>query len=281
MAPMARPRTRDRCAIQPTMITGTEATVAAADRCAMYSPSWGTELIRNIGIVAAFVIARLTARNSSFQAKITQISAVDTKPGATTGMMTSVISRIGPAPSSRAASSVSAGTSSMNERIIQIASGRFIAAYKMISSQMLSSRCACRASTYSGPIAATIGSILVEMKKNSPSCHRFTGRTDSPYAAGSARISTRAVETSVAIAGWVIYGPMPLNTIRNSDSVGLKVNFGGHVSAADSGLNAVTTIHGTGRKMTSPITHAPPLSPTGPATGAPAAIRDARPTPGS
>ena len=43
-------------------------------------------------------------------------------------MITSVISRIRPAPSSRAASSISVGTSSMNERIIQIASGRFIAA---------------------------------------------------------------------------------------------------------------------------------------------------------
>ena len=47
----------------------------------MYSPSCGTELIRNIGIVAAFVTVRLIARNSSFQAKITQISAVDTRPG--------------------------------------------------------------------------------------------------------------------------------------------------------------------------------------------------------
>ena len=29
--------------------------------------------------------------------------------------------------------------------------------------------------TYSGPIAATMGSILVEMKKNSPFRHRLTG----------------------------------------------------------------------------------------------------------
>jgi len=109
-------------------ITGTEATVAAALRCAMYRPSCGTELIRNIGIVDALVTVRLSARNSSFQAKMMQISAVDTRPGETTGMITSVISRNRPAPSSRAASSISVGTSSMNERIIQIASGRFIAA---------------------------------------------------------------------------------------------------------------------------------------------------------
>ena len=55
MAPIDRPRTNDRWASQPTRITGTEATVAAADRCAMYSPSCGTELIRNIGMVAATV----------------------------------------------------------------------------------------------------------------------------------------------------------------------------------------------------------------------------------
>src|SRR6185437_8123278 len=88
IAPIDRPRTSERCAIQPTMMTGTDATVAAADRWAMYRPSWGTELIRNIGMVAAFVTVRLSARNSSFQAKITQISAVDTRPVDTTGMMT-------------------------------------------------------------------------------------------------------------------------------------------------------------------------------------------------
>ena len=91
-------------------------------------------------------------------------------------MITSMISLIRPAPSRRAASSISLGTSSMNERIIQIASGRFIAAYRMISTQMLSSRCAFSAITYSGPIAATIGSIFVEMKKNRPSRQCLTGR---------------------------------------------------------------------------------------------------------
>jgi hypothetical protein len=49
----------------------------------------------------------------------------------------------------------------------------------MISSQMLSSSLVCSAMTYSGPIAATMGSILVEMKKNSPSRQRATGCTDS------------------------------------------------------------------------------------------------------
>src|SRR5580700_10545583 len=238
------------------MITGTEASVAAADRCAMYSPSWGTELIRNIGRVAALVVVRLSARNSSFQAKITQISAVDTSPGEMTGRITSVISRIRPAPSSSAASSISPGTSSMNERISQMASGRFIAVYKMISSQMLSSRCVLSAITYSGPMAATMGSILVEMKKNSPSRQCLTGCTDRAYAAGTPSSSTNSVETVVAINEWVTYGPQPENTSRNWDSVGLKVNLGGQVSAADSGLNAVSTIHSTGRKNAIPATHA-------------------------
>ena len=41
--------------LDDSMMTGTEATVAAADKWARYRPSWGTELIRNIGRVAAFV----------------------------------------------------------------------------------------------------------------------------------------------------------------------------------------------------------------------------------
>jgi len=66
IAPIERPRTSERCAIQPTMITGTEATVAAAPRCAMYRPSWGTELLRHIGMDSAFYTVRLRARNRMF-----------------------------------------------------------------------------------------------------------------------------------------------------------------------------------------------------------------------
>ena len=60
----------------------------------------------------------------------------------------------------------------------------------------------------------------------------------------------------MAITEWVTYGPQPEKTSRNSASVGLKVNLGGQVSAADSGLNAVITIHSTGRKNAIPTTHA-------------------------
>src|SRR5215470_10123459 len=123
----------------------------------------------------------------------------------------------------------------------------------MISAQMLSSRCACKASTYSGPIAATIGSILVEMKKNRA------------YAAGTASASTSTVETVVAISEWITYGPQPENTSRNCASVGLKTNLGGQVWAADSGLNAVSTIHSTGRKNAIPTTHERTPQPTFPA----------------
>src|ERR1700685_1483897 len=112
----------------------------------------------------------------------------------------------------------------------------------MISSQMLSSRCSFSAITYKGPIAATIGSILVEMKKNSPSRQCLTGCTDSAYAAGTPRTSTTMVEPAVAMTEWARNGPMPAKTSRNSARVGLKVNLGGQVSAADSGLNAVISI---------------------------------------
>src|SRR5215469_2515052 len=136
----------------------------------------------------------------------------------------------------------------------------------MISSQMLSSRCALRAITYSGPIAATIGSIFVDMKKNSASRQPLTERTDSAYAAGSPSSSTRIVEPTVAIAECSMYGPMPLNTSRNSASVGLNVNLGGHVSAADSGLKAVITIHSTGTKNAIPTTQPSTVQPAIPET---------------
>src|ERR1700678_1089336 len=125
----------------------------------------------------------------------------------------------------------------------------------MIRIQMLSSRCVFSAITYSGPIAATIGSILVEMKEDSPSRQCFTGRTDSAYDAGTPSSSTSTVEPTVAIAEWVTYGPQPENTSRNSARVGENTNLGGQVSAADSGLNAVITIHSTGRKNAIPTTH--------------------------
>src|ERR1700745_1922042 len=134
----------------------------------------------------------------------------------------------------------------------------------MISTQMLSSRWVLSAITYSGPITATIGSILVEMKKNRPSRQRGTGCTDSAYAAGTPSSSTRTVETVVAISEWVPHGPQPENTSRNSDSVGLKTNLGGQVWAADSGLNAVSTIHSTGRKNAIPTTQARTPPPTCP-----------------
>src|SRR5215469_18781623 len=107
----------------------------------------------------------------------------------------------------------------------------------MISTQILSSRCVLSAITYSGPIAATIGSILVEMKKNRPSRQCGTGCTDSAYAAGTPSASTSNVETVVAISAWITYGPQPENTRRNWASVGVKMNLGGQVWAADSGLN--------------------------------------------
>src|SRR6201989_2836135 len=106
----------------------------------------------------------------------------------------------------------------------------------MISTQMLSSRWVLSASTYSGPIAATIGSILVEMKKKRPSRQCGTGCTAKAYAAGTPSASTRMVETVVAISEWVTYGPQPENTSRNWARVGLNTHFAGQVLAADSGL---------------------------------------------
>ncbi len=87
---------------------------------------------------------------------------------------------------------------------------------------------------------------------------------DSAYAAGSASTSTTMVEPTVAIAECSMNGPMPLKTSRNSLSVGLKVNFGGQVSAADSGLNAVITIHRIGMKKAMPTTQPSTVQPACP-----------------
>ena len=72
------------------------------------------------------------------------------------------------------------------------------------------------------------------------------------------------METVVAISEWVTYGPQPEKTRRNCARVGEKTNLGGHVWAADSGLNAVSTIHSTGRKNAIPTTHARTPQPTCP-----------------
>src|SRR5690349_18526421 len=134
----------------------------------------------------------------------------------------------------------------------------------MISTQMLSSRWASSAITYSGHITATISSLLAEMQNTRPSRQCGTGCADSAYAAGTPSASTRTVETVVAISEWVTYGPQPENTSRNCASVGVKTNFGGQVCAADSGLNAVSTIHSTGRKNAIPTTQARTAQPTCP-----------------
>ena len=93
----------------------------------------------NNGTVAALVAVRLTAKKNSFQAKIAPMKIVAVSPGATIGKMMRVICVHTSAPSTWAAWSTSGGTSSKNERSIQIAIGRFIAVYMMRSAKILSS----------------------------------------------------------------------------------------------------------------------------------------------
>src|SRR5271156_5586702 len=72
------------------------------------------------------------------------------------------------------------------------------------------------------------------------------------------------VEPTVAIAECSMNGQAgvgPLNTVRNSASVGLNVNFGGQVSADASGLKAVITIHSTGMKKAMPTTQPSTVQP--------------------
>src|ERR1700722_7803124 len=104
-------------------------------------------------------------------------------------------------------------------------------------------------------IAATTGSILVLMKKNSTSRVFLTGRSDSANAHGVASARTRIVETTVANAELATYGHSPLeNTALYCDNVGEKMMWGVFVYASASVLNEVSTIHRTGKKNTIPTT---------------------------
>ena len=69
----------------------------------------------------------------------------------------------------------SRGTSPKNERSIQIASGRFMAVYRMIRTWLVLSRSRSRAMIQSGRMAATMGRNFVEMKKKSTSRQPLTG----------------------------------------------------------------------------------------------------------
>ena len=58
-------------------------------------------------------------------------------------------------------------------------------------------------------IEAATGMNLVEMKKNSASCHFPIGRTDSAYAAGMASSITTMVESTETNNEFSMYSPMP------------------------------------------------------------------------
>src|SRR6476620_8431139 len=108
----------------------------------------------------------------------------------------------------------------------------------MTSAQILSSRPILDTITYSGRIAATTGSILVLMKKNSASEVLRTGRNDRAKAAGTPSSSTRIVDIAVANTEFSIAGPMPWSkTAEYWSRVGVKNSVGGLVAASLSCLN--------------------------------------------
>src|SRR2546421_2541807 len=118
-----------------------------------------------------------------------------------------------------------------------------------IKARMLSSKCASRASRYRGTRLAANGRKRVEMKKNSTSCVLLTGLIASAYAAGSPRISTRKVETMLAMAELMKNGgKSPDSTSWNSAKVGTKRMVGGELAACGSVFKASSHIHKTGKK---------------------------------
>src|SRR5690242_12782931 len=114
---------------------------------------------------------------------------------------------------------------------------------------MLSSRPTLWANRYSGNSPATIGSILVERKKNSTSVHLRTGLMLSAYAAGKLSRSTRAVDTRLAVrllsSGGQGDAPPEKNSRYPSRVSGAKTA-GGLVAASSSEWNDVSTIQMTG-----------------------------------
>ena len=87
--PERQARTSLFWAIQPARTTGSAAIVAAAESRAQYRPSEVMKPTRNTGTVPALAAVRFTAKKNSFQAKMTQISAVAAMPGETIGRITS------------------------------------------------------------------------------------------------------------------------------------------------------------------------------------------------
>ena len=107
-------------------------------------------------------------------------------------------------------------------------------------------------------IAPTIGSIFVEMKKNSTSRHLGTGRIDNAYAAGNARMSTITVEVIETSSECCTYSrmlelPDPFHSAENWVKVGLKKTCGVAVLASVSDLKPVMSIQNTGKKKTKTI----------------------------
>src|SRR5688500_6039579 len=101
-------------------------------------------------------------------------------------------------------------------------------------------------------IEAATGMKRVEMKKNSASRTLTTGRMLSAYAAGTASTSTRSVDPTLALSELIRYGIMSRpKTTWNWSSVRSGAKVGGMVAAWLSGLNAVNTIHATGKKKAS------------------------------
>ena len=140
-APIERPRTSWRCEIQPSMTTGAIAIVLAAESFAQKSPSEVMNFCMKSGTVDAFSVAtRLTAKKNSFQAKIIERNAVAASPGPTIGSR--ICDHLAEDPGAVDAGGIetSRGTSSKNERSIQIAIGRFIAMYMMTRPWIVFSR---------------------------------------------------------------------------------------------------------------------------------------------
>src|SRR2546427_9342019 len=107
-----------------------------------------------------------SANMNSFQVKMKDSSAVTTRPGATSGsaMRRNALKMV--APSTRAASSSSAGRSSKKPFSSQMANGRLNTVLAMINPKWVSSRWSERNNRNKGSALATGGNIRVDSTQN-------------------------------------------------------------------------------------------------------------------
>jgi hypothetical protein len=172
---------------------GNIAKIDAAERRAQNRPCGLEKDAMKAVSGAAFVPLRLRDQNDSFHARMILNRAAEAMPGAARGIKTLTISLRKDAPSIRAASRISRGTSRKYECIIHIIIGRFVAANMSSNPIRLSSSPRFRYIRKIGISTPTGGNIFVDNIQNSMPRLLLEGMNAKAQAAGSASTIAKKV----------------------------------------------------------------------------------------